>query len=165
MDIIDDFLEKHAALRAEISKLEAPFKRAHGVGWDDCMALDPKGLTRDLNAFFDSFRKHEKEEDDLMAEVAALFEPDAPTRASFAEGRRALAEIMKLLGVVASTCDGEHVHRVRELLVRLRQEVESHLTYEEKTLFPLLRRRLPESLLRELGAHFHDGGIRGRAHR
>lgn len=161
MDIIDVFLESHTALRGDISGLEAPFTRAHGVGWDDCVVLDQKRLLRDINAFFGAFKNHEKAEDDFLVEVSGLFELDAQTRAAFAEGRRALAEIMKLFGAVAFSCDGEHVHRVRELLSRLRQELEAHLSYEEKTLFPLLRKRLPAALLRELGAQALAGGTHG----
>lgn len=161
MDIIDFFLESHAALRGDVSRLEAPLKRAHGVGWDDCVAIDQKRLLRDVNGFFDSFKKHEMAEDDFLAEVSGQLVLDAQTRAAFAEGRRALSEIMKLFGAVVFSCDGEHVHRVRELLSRLRQELEAHLSYEEKILFPLLRDRLPEALLRELGAHARAGGMHG----
>lgn len=161
MDIIDAFLETHAVLRGELSALEAPFKRAHGVGWDDCMSLDQKSLLRDINAFFASFKKHEAAEDEFLAKVAGRFELDAQTRAAFAEGRRALSEIMKLFGAVAFSCDGEHVHRVRELLSRLRQELEAHLAYEEKILFPLLKKALPSELLRELGALVHADSAHG----
>jgi iron-sulfur cluster repair protein YtfE (RIC family) len=50
---------------------------------------------------------------------------------------------------------------VRELLSRLRQELESHLSYEEKILFPLLKKRLPAGLLRELGAHSRADAAHG----
>lgn len=165
MDIIDFFLESHAALRGEIEAVEAPFKRPHGVGWDDCVVLDNKRLLRNINAFFASFKKHEAAEDAFLAEVAGQFTLDAETRAAFDEGRRSLGEIMKLFGAVAFSCDGEHVHRVRELLSRLREELESHLAYEEKILFPQMKKRLPAGLLRELGLQARGGGIHGPANR
>lgn len=157
MDIIEVFLEKHGALRRELTALEAVFKRPHGVGWDDCVSLDCKRLLKDIEAYFSSFRDHEAAEDEFLSEVAALVKLDAPTRDAFANGRRAVAEIMKLFGVIAFTFDGEHVHRLRELLSRMSTEVEAHLEFEEKTLFPLIRERLPAALLREFGEHALHG--------
>ena len=57
------------------------------------------------------------------------------------------------------------MHRVRELLFRLRQELEAHLTYEEKILFPLLKKRLPEVQLRELASDAREGGFPGSSRR
>lgn len=165
MDIIEILLQNHALLRAEFAALAAPFKRAHGVGWDDCVALDMPSLSRDIHGFFEAFKKHEKAEDELLAEVSGLLELDKDTRAAFLEGRRAMGEIMKLFSVVAFSCDGEHVHRVRELLSRLGDELESHLAFKEKTLFPVLRKRLPAELLRELGRQARAGRLRRHAHR
>lgn len=162
MDIVDVFLERHGALRAQLAALEAPFKRPHGVGWDDCVSLDCPRLQRNIEAFFSSLRAHEAEEDDFMAEVAALIKLDEPTRAAFENGRRAVADIMKLLGAVAFSFDGEHVHRVRELLTRMSGEVEAHLAFEEKSLFPMMRERLPAALLREFGLRFGGAAAHGR---
>lgn len=162
MDIIDVFLESHAALRGELATLSAPFDRPHGVGWDDCVSLDMKRLSRDMRTFFDAFKKHEAAEDEFLTEVSGQFALDAQTQASFAEGRRSLGEIMKLFSVVAFSCDGEHVHRVRELLFRLREELEAHLVYEEKILFPLLKSRLPAERLGEIGRRARGGAISGQ---
>ena len=54
---------------------------------------------------------------------------------------------------------------MRELLFRLRQELEAHLTYEEKILFPLLKKRLPEVQLRELASDAREGGFPGSSRR
>jgi hypothetical protein len=156
MDIIELFLERHAALRKELAALESQFQRPHGVGWDDCVSLDCKRLLRDIEGYFASFRDHEEMEDEFLSEVSALVKLDATTRDAFTSGRRAVADIMKLFGAVAFSFDGEHVHRVRELLSRMSGEVESHLVFEEKILFPLLRERLPSALLRELGERFRS---------
>lgn len=159
MDIIDVFLERHGILRAELSALGAPFKRPHGVGWDDCVSLDCQRLRRDIEAFFASFRDHESTEEEFMKEIAGQFKLDAAMRAAFEDGRRAVADIMKIFGAVAFTFDGEHVHRLRELLGRMSDEVEAHLAYEEKTLFPLLRERLPAERLRELGERAREAEL------
>lgn len=161
MDIIEVFLETHRALRRELAALEAPFQRPHGVGWDDCVSLDCKRLLKEIESFFSAFKDHEAAEDEFMAEVSSLVKLDAATGVAFANGRRAVADIMKLFGAVAFTFDGEHVHRVRELLSRMRAEVEAHLDYEEKVLFPLMKARLPGALLREFGElalHGHAAG-------
>lgn len=161
MDIIEVFLEKHGQLRRDLEALEAPFRRPHGVGWDDCVSVDCKRLLKDIEAFFASFKDHEAAEDEFMSEVASLVRPDAATSAAFANGRRAVADIMKLFGAVAFTFDGEHVHRVRELLSRMSGEVEKHLAFEEKSLFPMLKARVPAAVLREAGEralHGHAAG-------
>ncbi len=165
MDIIDYFLENHAALRTELEALAAPFKRTHGVGWDDCVVLDQPRLFQNVTAFIASVKEHEMQEDEVLREVCVLLEEDAKALAALAEGRRSLREILKLFNVIAYNCDGEHVHRVRELLFRLREELEPHLAFEEKILFPLLRARLPAKLLRELGSGAQAGGAHGHAKR
>lgn len=147
MDIIDVFLERHAALRRDIASLEAPFLPPHGVGWDDCVAVDCERLLRDVERFFAAFKSHVLAEDRFLKDAAAKLKLDAATEAEFSEGRRAVAGIMKLFAAVAFTFDGEHVHRVRELLSRMHEEVEEHLDFEESILFPLLRERLPPDLL------------------
>lgn len=151
MDIIDVLLESHAALRGGLEAVAAPFRQPHGVGWDDRVALDQARLLRDIEIFFASFKSHETAEDELLAAVSGRFALDGESRAAFQEGRRTLGEIMKLFGAVAFCCDGEHVYRVRELLFRLREELDAHLVFEESILFPTLRAGLPADLLRELG--------------
>lgn len=151
MDIIEVFLKSHASLRGELSALIKPFERPHGVGWDDCVSLDQKSLFRDILSCISSIKAHEEAEEEFLKEVSDALKPDEQVGAALAEGRRSLRELMKLLSVVAFSCDGEHVHRVRELLFRLRDELEPHLAYEEKILFPLLRERLPARQLSEAG--------------
>lgn len=160
MDIIDVFLERHAALRRDLTALEAPFRLPHGVGWDDCVALDCERLLRDIELFFAAFKSHVQAEDDFLKEVSGRVPLDPAVREDFAQGRRAVAGIMKLFGAVAFTFDGEHVHRVRELLSRMHDEVEEHLLFEEKTLFPIVRRSLPADLLREHASRARAGGLR-----
>lgn len=161
MDIIEVFLEKHGQLRRDLEALEAPFRRPHGVGWDDCVSVDCKCLLKDIEGFFASFKDHEAAEDEFMSEVSHLVKPDAATSAAFANGRRAVADIMKLFGAVAFTFDGEHVHRVRELLSRMGREVETHLAFEEKRLFPMLKARVPAAVLREAGERALHGHATG----
>lgn len=162
MDIIDVFLERHAALRRDIASLEAPFLLPHGVGWDDCVSLDCERLLRDVERFFASFRSHVLAEDRFLKDAGGRLKLDAATEAEFSEGRRAVADIMKLFGAVAFTFDGEHVHRVRELLSRMHEEVEEHLDFEERILFPLLRERLPPEILQESGSRERERAGHGR---
>lgn len=149
MDIIDHLLEGHAALRGEFAGLTALFERPRGVGWDDRVALDKEHFARDVRAFIAAFKTHEAEEDAFFSKALRLVEVEADLRGVFLEGRRSLGEIMKLFGAVAFSCDGEHVHPVRAVLLRLGEELEARLAYEEKILFPKLRERLPAGLLED----------------
>lgn len=161
MDIVEFFHESHMALRRELAALEAPFKLPHGVGWDDCVSLDRDALLRDVDAFFSSFRLHEATEDEVLAAAGRRLGLDEEMRAEFTKGRRTVADVMKLFGAVTFTCDGEHVHRVRELLSRMREEIENHLSYEEQILFPLLKEKLPAAERERLGEHARSAGTHG----
>ncbi len=158
MDIVEFLHESHRALRRELAALEAPFKLPHGVGWDDRVCLDRDALLRDVDVFFASFRRHEAAEDEVLSEAGDRLGLDAEMRAEFTKGRRTVADVMKLFGAVTFTCDGEHVHRVRELLGRMRDEIENHLSYEEQVLFPLLKEKLPAGELKRLGEHARSAG-------
>lgn len=138
MDGIEGLLKSHAALRDELAILTAPFERSHGVGWDDCVALDKDRLSRDAQGLFAAVRRHEAAQHELLAAIARP-EADAELRGAFAQGRGSLGEMMKLFSAVVSNCDGEHAHQVRTVLSRLREEIETRLAYEEKILFPKLR--------------------------
>lgn len=52
-------------------------------------------------------------------------------------------QLVRLLGAVAATCDGQHVHGLRFALEELRAELESHILYEARVVFPLLAESLP----------------------
>ncbi|PIR15724.1 MAG: hypothetical protein COV48_12775 [Elusimicrobia bacterium CG11_big_fil_rev_8_21_14_0_20_64_6] len=153
MDIIEVSLIRHAALRGGLETISAPFNRPHGVGWDDCLTLDCQCLLTDIGDFLRACKEHEESEDELVAAVTALGAMDKRIGADYAESRRALGGAMKLFSAIAYTFDGEHVHRLRELLQHLREEFESHLAFKEKVLFPLLRERLSAERLEELGRH------------
>lgn len=148
MNGIDLLVVEHAALRAEFARLAATFAGPHGVGWDDRLSLDRSRLLTDVRAFTDAFKRHEASETALLAPLLPLAELDGPAREAFESGHRLLEGMTGLLGAVAHSCDGDHVHSVRTVLDRLGQALEEHLAFEEAVLFPALRARVPPALLR-----------------
>lgn len=151
MDIIDCLLEGHGRLRSSLTFLTALLDRPSGAGWDDCAVVDQARFARELEAFFAAFKAHEAMEDAYLTRVLKQIEMDPDLLGAIAEGHRAVAEMTKLFGAVAASRDGEHVYRLRTVLYRLREELETHMGYEEKVVFPKLRAHLPAGLLRELG--------------
>jgi hypothetical protein len=147
MDIIDVLLEDHAALRGELAVLTAPFTGPPGTGR---LALDNRGLLRDVRGFFNLFKAHEAVEDDFFSEAFCMVDLDPAQRAEFTEGRRSLAESIKLFGSIAFSCDGENVHPMRVISARLKVDMHAHLVFEELVIFPKARKRLPASRLRDL---------------
>lgn len=151
MDIIDFLLEEHAALRGSLTFMTATLERPTGTGWDDRPVIDQARFTRELGVFFKAFKAHEAAEDAYLTRVLDQLRMDPGIVEAISEGHRAVAEMTKLFGAVAASGDGEHVYRLRTVLSRLREEMETHMTYEEKIVFPRLRAHLPAGLLRELG--------------
>ena len=151
MDIIDCLLEEHKELRGSLVLLTVLLDRPSGIGWDDRTALDRRRFTVEMNAFFAAFKAHEAAEDAYLTRVLRQIGVEPAINSAIAEGHRAIADMTRLFAAVVISCDGEHVHCMRTVLARLREELESHLAYEEMVVFPELRARLAKPLLRELG--------------
>jgi len=156
MDIIDVLLEDHAALRGEAEALTSPHTRARGGA-----PPDRKRLLGDMRAFFTLFKAHEAVEDDFLSEAFCLVELDAGQRAEFSETRRALAEALKKFGAFAVGSGGKSVEPMRDVALRLRDDLEAHLSCEERVVFPRLRASMRAAKLRDLGARARAGARRG----
>lgn len=148
MDTIDRLIVEHSSLRGELARLTAMFAGAHGVGWDDRLTLDRPRLLAQIRDFQAAFKSHETRENECLATILPLVELDRSARDAFEGGHRFLEGMTGLLGVVGQSCDGDHVHSVRTVLIRLGQELEAHLAFEETVLFPAIRRCAPASFLR-----------------
>lgn len=150
MDLIDVLLQSHATLRRSLEAATGLLGPAAGAGWDDRRRLDKTEFSRRRGELLDALEAHESFEDDFLARIVSQVEDD-PESALIKEGRGSIRDIARLYGTVAGLCDGEHVYRLRTVLHRLTEELEAHLEFEERRLFPWLRARIPEPLLRELG--------------
>ena len=151
MDIVDCLLKTHGELRGSLESLTVLLGSPRGVGWDDQSALDKEKFSRELAEFLSVFKAHEAVEDAFLSRVVRQIDPDPDLDAAITEGHRSLESLTRIFGVVAASCDGEHVHGVRTALGRLREELETHLAYEEESVFPRLRSCLRAGLLQELG--------------
>jgi hemerythrin-like domain-containing protein len=150
MDLVDLLLKGHKTLRGSLKTMTGMLGKPSGVGWEDRMALDHAKFSRHLNEFLVAFEMHEAVEDDFLARVVRQMGMEQELNDAVDEGHRSLREITRLFKVIVAECDGEHAYRVRMVLVRLSEELERHLAYEEERLFPTLRKRLPAGLLRAL---------------
>ncbi len=148
MDFIDGMLANHGTLRGSLNFLGALLDRPCGCGWDDLVAVDQDSLSREITSFMGALRKHDALE---SAYLEGALQDDKDLAAAVEKGHRSVFDLARILGAVASCGDGEHVHRLRTVLERLTDEAESHLAYEERVVFPLLRERLSAAELNELG--------------
>ncbi len=142
MDAIDSLVDEHAMLRRLAGEIEKTIGVRQGVGWDDRALCEVPALCAAQRRFQDELREHEAREERVMG--AMLRGREAEREELEPEIRRAhvsLDGMTALLLTLSGVCDGTHVYAVRSMAGRLREELESHLTYEEKVLFPLLRRR------------------------
>lgn len=151
MDIVDLLLESHETLRGSMKRLTAMLGEPRGVGWEDRSTLDREPFSRQLREFLSDFKAHETVEDAFLCRIVRQLELNPGLDAAIVEGHRSLRSMARLFETIVGVCDGEHVHRVRTVLDLLSAELERHLAYEEKQVFPKLRERLPAGLLRELG--------------
>lgn len=151
MDIVDVSLASHEALRGSMKRLTSMLGEPRGVGWEDRVTLDRGSFLRQLQEFLEDFKAHEAVEDAFLCRIVRQLELNAELDAAVVEGHRSLRSMARLFETIVGVCDGEHVYRVRTVLDLLSAELERHLAYEEKQVFPRLRERLPAGLLRELG--------------
>ena len=141
MNRIDSLVEEHATLRRLAERIERSLGPQTGVGWDDLAAGELTGFCEAQRLFSDVIREHEEREERVIDDLLRSRADDRAELAPVIEGAHAsLNALMALLGTVSGVCDGTHVHAVRSIAQRLREELEIHLAYEEKVLFPLLRR-------------------------
>lgn len=151
MDLIDGLLANHAALRGALEFMSGLLERPCGCGWEDQMSLDLERLAKERGVFMTALKAHDAMEAAYIERVLGQFKEDGEVLAALADGHRAVGDLARLFSVVAVLCDGEHVHRLRTVLERLREELEARLSYEEKIVFPRLRERVSSEQLRELG--------------
>lgn len=151
MDIVDLLLESHETLRGSLKRLTAMLGEPSGVGWEDRLTLDRDPFSRQLKEFLAAFRAHEVVEDAYLSRIVREIGLNPELDAAIVEGHRSIRSMTHLFETIIGVCDGEHVHRVRTVLCLLSEDMERHLAYEEKQVFPKLRERLPAGLLRELG--------------
>jgi len=151
MDLIDGLLANHSTLRGALDYMNGLLERPCGCGWEDRMTLDTERLAKERGVFMSALKAHDIMEAAYIERVLGQFEEDREMTAALAEGHRALGDMSRIFSAVAVLCDGEHVHRLRTVLERLREELEERLSYEEKVVFPRLRERVSSEQLRELG--------------
>ena len=137
--VIDELIQEHAALRALARWLERTTDFE-----EDGRRCPLEELRSRQRRFEEELKEHEGREERLLARLSRLrtpAEPDLEPEIRRAHG--SLEGMTALLRTLSGVCDGAHMGAVRSMTGRLREELELHLLYEEKVLFPLLRRRLP----------------------
>lgn len=142
MGTIDSLLEEHALLRRLAEAIEKSIGVKQGVGWDDRMSCETTILRASIERFYDVLREHEKKEDRVIDKILCDCRGNRETvEAEIAKAHVSLNEMTILLSSLFAVCDGAHMYAVRNAAERLKSELEAHLTYEEKVVFPLLSRR------------------------
>jgi iron-sulfur cluster repair protein YtfE (RIC family) len=142
VDKIDSLIEEPATLRRLVDRIEQALGGQMGVGWDDCLCGDMSRFCAAQLAFQDRLKEHEAKEERLIGALLRCREAErAELEPVIERAHASLDGTLALLHTLSRICDGEHVYAVRTMAGRLREELEAHLTHEEKVLFPLLRGR------------------------
>jgi iron-sulfur cluster repair protein YtfE (RIC family) len=140
MDEIDEVIQEHAELRRLAGEIEKTIGPQRGVGWDDRVFADLPALRAAQGRFQAALQAHEAKEDRVIhAGLRRRAAEREELETQVEKAHRTLDSMSELLHTLFSLCDGTHVHAIRCVSERLRQELEAHLEYEEKVLFPLLR--------------------------
>ena len=139
MKIVDDLLVQHAALRRHLAELEALLGPRSDAGWDDCSNCDMAQFQARMKQFLAELKAHETSEERIMEDaLRSLPTGQDEFRKGVLKSHETLDNLMKLLNAAAVIDHGRHVYSVRNITNRVHDELEAHLAYEEKTLFPLL---------------------------
>lgn len=133
---------EHAEIRRRMAELERLLGERRGVGWDDRADCDLAALSSSWSGFREFLTAHEAGEE---AALRSLRDGVPEIEEWIEKNHRGHDEFVRLLGSVAATCDGRHVHSLRFALEELRHELDAHMEYEEKVVFPLLADSLPRS--------------------
>ncbi|HAZ08654.1 MAG TPA: hypothetical protein DCZ01_09085 [Elusimicrobia bacterium] len=139
MKIVDDLLKEHAGLRRSLADLETLLGPGSDAGWDDCANCDMIQFQARLKELRAQLTSHETHEESVVAEVLGSM-PDGREefRLGLAKSRETLDDLMKLFSAASAVDHGRHVYSVRHIAIRIREELEAHLVYEERGLSPLL---------------------------
>ena len=156
MDKIDSMIKEHATLRRLADSIVMSLGAQTGVGWDDCTDCEMTNFFSAQRVFQDMLAEHEASEERVLhAFLRRRKSENAELEPVLHRAHASLNGMTALLRTLSNVCDGEHVYAVRTMAERLREELETHLTYEEKVLFPLLRRN-PVVVYRRHGVRESD---------
>lgn len=138
MDSIDRLMTEHAALRRDAAALLALLGPQRGVGWDDRSNCDVDAFRAARDRLAADLNAHEREEEGFMAR--RLRGPGrGELEAEVERAHKTLNDLTALLQTAATLCTEGRVYQLRTITERVLEELEVHLVYEEKVLFPLLR--------------------------
>lgn len=141
MDIVNDLLGHHVQLRRSLMELESLLGPGTDAGWDDCSTCDMAGFQAGLRDFQGKLREHETYYDKgfMVEALEPLPGGHAELRKGFQKSHETVDNLTKLLAAAAAVDHGRHVYSVRHIVVRVREELEALLAYEERGIFPALR--------------------------
>jgi hypothetical protein len=136
LDVVRELLAEHAGLRASARRLEELLCPQTGVGLDDIASCDVVALLDARESLVRDILAHEKKEEAYVDARGTR----VPELGEWMESSHEdLNSLLSLLASVSSTYDGRRAHALRAIVGRVREELEAHLRYEEKVVFPLLR--------------------------
>lgn len=139
-ELIRNLLEEHAELRREFAGILGLLGKAQGVGWDDQLDVDLPRLKEAERRFSARLKAHERMEEEHLSEFLRRLALEGKSQPQALEtGHTVIRDIFRLLETVTGLCDGKHVYALRNLMSRVADDLERHLAYEERELFPLLR--------------------------
>lgn len=143
-DLFSSLLEEHAELRRELAGMVGLLGKAHGVGWGDQQNVDLPRLKEAERRFSARLKVHERNEEERLSEpLRRLASEGKPPSETLETGHAAIRDVFRLLETVTSLCDGQHVYALRTLMTKVAEDLERHLAYEERELYPLLQNRFP----------------------
>lgn len=138
MDSIDRLLTEHAALRRDAAALGALLGPQRGVGWDDESDCDLARFREARERLARDLAEHERKEERFISRL--LRSPGGwELEAEVERAHKTLNNLVALLQSAVELCAQGRVHRLRTIAARVVEELETHLQYEERVLFPMLR--------------------------
>ncbi|OGR84038.1 MAG: hypothetical protein A2901_03550 [Elusimicrobia bacterium RIFCSPLOWO2_01_FULL_54_10] len=137
MDIIDFLIEDHNRMRLELSKIHKQ--------------LNDPNLRQIVKTFITDFETHESAEEDILFPALRRYQKEelGPLALSYDLDHE---KIWELLDELMSTVDYGSLDHIQRVYFAFDSLAESHFRYEERTLFPIIRKIMDKKSLHSLGA-------------
>lgn len=137
MDAIDLLMEDHARLRRLAASLTGLLGAQTGVGWEDVSGCDLAPFRAAQEELLETLTVHELREERIFADRLPA-DSREELQKEVERAHESLNGLVSLLRSLSTLCSDGRVHSLRVTAGRVREELEHHLSFEEKALIPLL---------------------------
>ena len=151
MDILDRLEDDHRRLKALLKLATKTIGPERDVGYYDRARFDGNLFARRFSEFIAELARHEALESLYLTPLLRQSGEGESIYQQMSEGHLLIHELLTLCSGAAYWCrEGGPTYAIRNTFETMRAGVLRHMEYEERSLFPYLRRTIAKSVLEEI---------------